>query len=56
MCMWQNARANTVRHVMVCDVYFLSLKFYNFIKGIMRIHSIFNKAKANVLILHLLTF
>ena len=22
MCMWQNAHANTVRHAMVCDVYF----------------------------------
>ena len=55
-CVWQNARANTVRRAMVCDVYFLSQKFYNFIKGIMRIHSILKKPKANVLILHLLTF
>ena len=35
---------------------FLFLKFYNFIKGIMRIHSIFKKPKTNVFILHLLTF
>ena len=30
------------------------LKFYNFIKGIMRMHSIFKKPKTNVFILHLL--
>ena len=35
---------------------FLFLKFYNFIKGIMHIHSIFKKPKTNVFILHLLTF
>ena len=35
---------------------FLFLKFYNFIKGIMRIDSIFKKPKTNVFILHLLTF
>ena len=35
---------------------FLFLKLYNFIKGIMRIHSIFKKPKTNVFILHLLTF
>ena len=33
---------------------FFFLKFYNFIKGIMRIHSIFKKPKTNVFILHLL--
>ena len=33
---------------------FLFLKFYNFIKGIMRIHSIFKKPKINVFIPHLL--
>ena len=32
------------------------LKFYNFIKGIMNIHSNFKKPKTNVVILHLLTF
>ena len=35
---------------------FFFLKFYNFVKGIMRIHSIFKKPKTNVVILHLLTF
>ena len=35
---------------------FLFLKFYNFIKGIMHIHSIFKKPKTNVFILYLLTF
>ena len=35
---------------------FLFLKLYNFIKGIMRIHSIFKKPKPNVFILYLLTF
>ena len=35
---------------------FLCLKFYNFIKGIMCIHSIFKKSKTSVFILHLLTF
>ena len=35
---------------------FLFLKFYNFIKEIMRIHCIFKKRKTNVFILHLLTF
>ena len=35
---------------------FLFLKFYSFIKGILRIHSIFKKPKTNVFILHLLTF
>ena len=37
---WQNARINTVRCAMCI---FLSLKFYNFIKGIMRIHIVFLK-------------
>ena len=31
---------------------FLFLKFYNFIKGIMHIHSILKKPKTNVFILH----
>ena len=35
---------------------FLFLKFYNFIKGIMHVHSIFKKPKTNVLIIQLLTF
>ena len=35
---------------------FLFLKFYSFIKGIMRIHSILTNPKTNVFILHLLTF
>ena len=35
---------------------FLFLKFYNFIKVIMHIHTIFKKPKTNVFILHLLTF
>ena len=35
---------------------FLLLKFYNFIEGIMHIHSIFKKPKTNVFTLHLLTF
>ena len=35
---------------------FLFLKFYNLIKEIMRIHSIFKKAKTNIFIPHLLTF
>ena len=35
---------------------FLFLKYYNFIKEIMRIHSIFKKPEINVFILHLLTF
>ena len=34
---------------------FLFLKFYNFTKGITRIHSIFKNPKTNVFILHLLT-
>ena len=34
---------------------FFFLKFYNFIKGIMHIHSIFKKCKTNVFILHSLT-
>ena len=46
-----NARANTVR----CAIsIFFFLKFYNFIKGIMHIHSIFKKPKTNVFTLHLL--
>ena len=28
---------------MVCNVYFLFLKFYNFIKGIMQIYIVFSK-------------
>ena len=56
MHVWQNAHANTFMHAMVCDVFFFFLKFYNFIKGIMRIHSIFKKPNTNVFILHLLTF
>ena len=39
---------------MVCDIYFLFSKFYNFIKGIKHMHSIFKKPKTNVFILHLL--
>ena len=39
---WQNARVNIARHAMMCDIYFPFSKSYNFIKGIMRIHSIFN--------------
>ena len=35
---------------------FLFLKFYNFIKGIKCIHSIFKKPKDNVSILHLFNF
>ena len=50
---WQNARINTVRCAMCI---FLSLKFYNFIKGIMRIHIVFLiKPKTDVFIIHLLT-
>ena len=52
--MWQNACANTVRSAMVCNIYFPFLKFYNFIKGIIHIHSIFKKPKTNVFIHHLL--
>ena len=35
---------------------FLFLKFCNFIKGIIHIHSIFKRSQTNIFILHLLTF
>ena len=53
---WQNARANTVRHVMVCDVHFTFPKMLNFIDGIVRIYTVFFKNLRYVFILHLLTF
>ena len=56
MRVWQNACANTVRRAMVCDVHFPFLKCYNFIKGIMRIYTVFLKNLRHVFILYLLTF
>ena len=40
---WQNARVNTARRAMVCDVYFPFSKIYNFIKGVMCICTVFLK-------------
>ena len=55
-CMRQNARINTVRRVMVSDVYFpFSNILYLSQRDYAHIHSIFKKPKINVFILHLLT-
>ena len=40
---WQNARVNNIRRVMVYDEYFFYVKFYNFIKGIVCIYKVFCK-------------
>ena len=56
-CTCGKMHAQILLGVRWCAMYiFLFLKFYNFIEGIMRIHSIFKKHKTNVFILHLLTF
>ena len=35
MCVWQNARVNTVKRAMVCDVYFpFFLNFITLLKGL----------------------
>ena len=40
---WQNARVNNIRRVMVYDEYFFYVKFYNFIKGIVCMYKVFFK-------------
>ena len=51
MRVWQSARTNTVRHAMVLGMWwcvktiFFFLKLYNFVKGIMCIHSIFKNLR-----------
>ena len=41
---WQNVRVNIVGRAMLCDMYF-SLRFYDFIKGIVGINSVFENLR-----------